>query len=566
MSAKSSAIWEKLRKGRSIALLNPRSPRQCLEAYELLDPLGIVLEIAFRSDHALGGMEAVLTEHPDALFLAGTVLTRGQAEAALGVGAAGLVSPDFLPMVLEACVAEDVMYIPGGLADCGKQLALKAELYGCAPEELRRDRPWQWVHKVFPATGDEAGVARLTAAWRSVFPGISFVYTGGVTPENVDRLSRSDPQGIFCGSSLTRHLEDPDRARRDALTWLGAVRGERGPTGERGARPEASPGAVVTFGEPLLRLSPPGGTPLRSATVFEATHGGAEANVAAALAQWGVPSRYVTALPDHELADGVLDRLRQLGVDTSAVLRREGRLGIYFLEHGVAGEPPRVQYDRSGSAVAGLAPGEVDWDAVLSGAAWLHLTGITPALGPDADAVVREAARAGRLQGATVSFDLNYRPGLWNVERARTVLSPLVAEVDVLVGNRGQVAAVLDEDASGDFAPALMERFGLRLVALTSRKAWGRSATTWQGSLHDGKRACTAGPYTVDAAEGVGSGDAFAAGLIYGLLKGMEPQEALEFGAAAACLKLTMPGDILVASALEVREMAARRAQEGTHR
>jgi 2-dehydro-3-deoxygluconokinase len=592
--SKSEALWQILERGRLIALLNPKSPEDCIAAYETLAPLGVVLEIAFRSRHALPGIGAVLAKHPDALLLAGTVLTRAQVEAALDAGVAGVISADYVPGVVEACVAADVMCVPGGLADCGKQLVQKAELYGWPLEELRERRSWQWVYKVFPAMADEGAVRATVAAWRAVYPGVRIVYTGGVTLENVGRLSRHDPQGIFCGSALTRHLGDAERMREDVERWQHAVSGARvsqGPPGGpvAGAGESAVGSAVqgksetdeskardwerrrvVTFGELMVRLSPPRGSRFRQATRFDVTHGGAEANVAVSLAQWGLPSRYVTALPEHDLGQAAVDRLRALGVDTSAILRRGDRIGIYFLEHGASQRPSRVIYDRAGSAVSRLGPGEVDWEAIFADAAWFHWTGITPALSESAAELTGQAVRVAKRMGLTVSADINYRSKLWSREQATSVMTPLMEHVDLLVGNEEDAADVFgitagDTDAERgtlDFAAyeevtrQLVERFGLRMAAITLRESHSASENTWSACLHDGERFLRGPSYRIQLVDRVGAGDAFTAGLIYAGLTGRGSRDALEFAVAASCLKQTMGGDFNLVSVAEVEALA----------
>jgi 2-dehydro-3-deoxygluconokinase len=558
-----------------IALLNPERPDDCVAAYETLHPLGVVLEIAFRSEAALPGVEAVLRKHPDALLLSGTVLTRRQAEAALGAGVAGVVSADYVPGVVEACVAADVMCVPGGLADCGKQLVQKAELYGCTLEELRERRPWQWVYKVFPAMANESAVRATVKAWRAVYPGVRIVYTGGVTLENVGRLARHDPRGIFCGSALTRHVSDPDAMRSDAERWVEAVSVERDSRPEPLSRPTATKRAnndsgVVTFGELMLRLSPPAGRRFRQATRFDVTYGGAEANVAVSLAQWGLRSRYVTALPDHDLGQAAVDKLRSLGVDTSHILRRAARLGIYFLEHGAAQRPSRVIYDRAGSAVSRLGPGEVDWDSVFADSSWFHWTGITPALSEGAAEVTLEAVRAAKRLGLTVSADLNYRSKLWSRERAASVMTPLMEYVDVLVGNEEDAADVfgiaagdtdvergaLDFAAYEDVARRLVERFGLQMAAITLRESHSASENSWSACLYDGRQFLRGRSYRIQLVDRVGAGDAFTAGLIYATLTGKSRQDALAFAVAASCLKQTISGDFNLASIAEVEALA----------
>ena len=583
---RSETVWRALERGRLIALLNPGSPEACVTAYETLAPLGVVLEIAFRSEHALPGIEAVLRSNPDAQLLAGTVLTRAQAEAALRAGVAGVVSADYVPAVVDACVDADVMCVPGGLADCGKQLVQKAELYGCTLEELRERRPWQWVYKVFPAMANEAAVRETVKAWRAVYPGVRIVYTGGVTLENVGRLSRHDPQGIFCGSALTRQLDDPDRMRREAERWLETIVEGRSGAGRSAAPepqaadagaaavPSATANGVVTFGEIMLRLSPPAGSRFRQASSFDVTYGGAEANVAVSLAQWGLPSRYVTVVPAHALGQAAVDKLRSLGVDTSHVLRGGDRIGIYFLEHGASQRPSRVIYDRADSAISRLEPGEVDWDAAFSGASWFHWTGITPALSESAAQVTLEAVRAAKRLGLTVSADLNYRSKLWSPERARDVMTSLVEQVDVVVGNEEDAAIVfgisagdtrvergeLDLEAYESVARQLVERFGLRMAAITLRESHSASDNTWSACLHDGNRFLRSRSYRIQLVDRVGGGDAFTAGLIYGSLTAKSPQESLEFGVAASCLKQTITGDFNLVTVAEVEKLVAGEA------
>jgi 2-dehydro-3-deoxygluconokinase len=327
-------------------------------------------------------------------------------------------------------------------------------------------------------------------------------------------------------------------------------------------------GSVVTFGEIMLRLSPLGGATLREADGFHAYYGGAEANVAVALAQWGLKSRYLTALPRNGLGEGALLRLRELGVDTGAILRRGERLGVYFLESGPSKAASTLIYDRKGSAISQVGPGEVEWDAILEGASWFHTTGITPALSPALAGAALEGLRAAKARGLTVSLDLNYRSSLWSLDEARSALTPMMEFVDVLLGNVGQLAAVFglldeagesgmafSEEVCGRIGGLLAKRFGLELVAVTARVDEGGDGSGWRAFLHDGTRVFSSPPRTFEAVDGVGGGDAFAAGLIFGTLTGLSRPAAVELGGAAACLKQTMPGDFLRATLAQVREM-----------
>ncbi len=576
---KPEALWQTLQQQRLIALLNPKDAEQCLAAYEALEPLGIVLEIAFRSEYALSGIQAVCDRHPEAKLLAGTVLTRKQAEQAAEAGVAGIVSADYVPDVVDVCVAADLMCVPGGLADCGKQLVQKAAAYGVELDELRQQRPWQWIYKVFPVMANELAAFATVNSWRAVYPDVRIVYTGGVTLEDVARLSRRDPKGIFCGSAVTRYLDDPGRMRRDAQSWLDAIAGKQDWSSEpvmtrsRAGVPENSSAGkrvVVTFGEIMLRLSPPTGHRFRKATSFAANYGGAEANVAVSLAQWGLTSRYVTALPDHDLGQAAVDSLRSLGVDTSRVLRRGERIGVYYLEHGASQRPSRVIYDRANSAVADIETGAVDWEAVFDGANWFHWTGITPALSVGAAAATEEAVRVAKKMGLSVSVDLNYRSKLWSRERACDVMTGLMEYVDVVVANEADAADVFGITAAGtdveqgqldlaayeDVAKQLVKRFDLRIAAITLRESHSASENTWSACLWDGEEFVRSRAYHIQLIDRVGGGDAFSAGLIFGLLTGRSNRDALEFGVAASCLKQTVMGDFNSVSVREVEALA----------
>ena len=583
----SRQLWERLREHRLIALLAPASAAACVDAYELFEPLGVTLEIALRTDAALDGIAAVRQRHPGALLLAGTVLTAAQATQAIAAGAAGIVSPDYLAPVVQACVEHDIMCVPGGLNDVGKQLVQKAELYNCALAKLRETYPYQWVHKLFPAVAGGAVLGDVGAVWQGVYPGLTVVYAGGVAVDNVAQIVLRDPRAIICGSALTRNVADVEATRASTERWLeiihrrppAATEQVRGPiaaTGAAGAPPGAPPdagtrAAVVTFGEIMLRLAPPPGRRFSQATNLDASFGGAEANVAVALAQWGVPSRFVSAVPDQPLGWAALNALRAHGVDIAHVLRQGTRLGLYYLEQGAAQRPAQVIYDRAYSAVAELAPGQIDWNAVLQGADWLHVTGITPALSASAAAVTREALESAKRAGLTVSFDLNYRAKLWSAQRAGEVLTPLMRHVDIVIGNEEDAAQVfglhaarsdaaagqLDASAYGSVAEELRARWGAKLVAITLRENLSASDNRWSACLQDGRDFYVSRSYPIHVVDRVGAGDAFAAGLIYALRAGRGLRETLEFAVAASCLKHTIFGDFDLVSVAEVQALAA---------
>ncbi|MCO5297120.1 MAG: sugar kinase [Fimbriimonadaceae bacterium] len=326
---------------------------------------------------------------------------------------------------------------------------------------------------------------------------------------------------------------------------------------------------VVTFGEIMLRLSPPGNERFLQARSFDAHFGGAEANVAVALAQWGVSSAFVSAVPDNDLGQACLNTLRGWGVETAFVQRGAGRLGIYFLEHGASQRPSNVIYDRAESAISQLDPASLDWDAIFEGATWFHFSGITPALSESARTAVAEAARTAKERGLTVSCDLNYRKKLWTREQARAAMTELMEHVDVCIANEEDAASVFGIEAQGsdpeagtldapqyeEVARQLVERFGLKAAAITLRLSHSASRNGWSGVVFTDGAATFGRWYVIDVVDRVGSGDSFAAGLIFGFLQGMDPREAVEFAAAAGCLAHSVPGDFGVFSREEVESL-----------
>ena len=330
---------------------------------------------------------------------------------------------------------------------------------------------------------------------------------------------------------------------------------------------------VVTFGEIMLRLSTAGHARFVQAQSFDATFGGGEANVAVALAGFGLESHLVTKLPKHEIGQAAVNHLRRFGVHTEHVVRGGERIGIYFLETGASQRASKVVYDRAGAAVAGMKPEELDWEAILDGAGWFHWTGITPALGEHARACLTAACRTAHGSGITVSCDLNFRKKLWSEAEAQAVMQPLMEYVDVCIANEEDAekslgftagtsdveAAELDEAAYASLAVELKKAYGFRAVAITLRESYSASRNGWSGLLHDEldcREPYRSRRYDIQIVDRVGGGDAFASGLIYGLLKKESTRDAVEFAAAASCLKQTIPGDFNLVSVDEVEKLA----------
>ena len=329
---------------------------------------------------------------------------------------------------------------------------------------------------------------------------------------------------------------------------------------------------IVTLGEIMLRLSTPGYTRFVQTQTFDATFGGGEANVAVALANYGLESHFITKVPRHEIGQSAVNHLRRFGVRADGIVRGGDRLGIYFLETGASQRPSKVIYDRAASSISGMTPEEVDWDKVMTGTRWFHWTGITPALGAGAQACLRTACVAAKAAGATVSCDLNYRAKLWTPAEAQAVMKPLMDFVDVCIANEEDAEkslglragttdvteAHLDEAGYEEVARQLKATYGFEAVAITLRESFSASHNGWSALLLD-NRDCTtpyrSTRYDIQIVDRVGGGDAFASGLIYGLLTYASSKDALEFAVAASCLKQTIPGDFNLMTADEVEKL-----------
>jgi len=570
---KSERVFENLKNGRLIALLTPRSAEECLKAYEMFQAQGIVLEIALRSDSGIDGIRSVLAAHPDALILAGTVMTGKQAEDAVKAGAAGIVSADYIPDVIDVCAAEDVMCVPGGLSDAGKQLAHKAKAYGCSIEALREMYPYQWIYKLFPAFTEGRSNMELARAWRGPYKGLAVIYTGGITSETLEQAVRKDPSGIFCASALTKNLDDAEETRAAARKWKSKLNREPVHQPSRMTLKTEGKGGIktVSFGETLLRLSPPKGIRLAQAGHFDLHFGGAEANVAVGWAQLGLDAYYVTALPDNELGDNAQRTLNSYGVDTRYVLRKGQRLGVYYLEHGAGPRPSKVVYDRAHSAITEIESDDLDWDAILEDARWFHWTGITPALGDSVLQTLRSGLDRARALGVTVSCDLNFRKKLWSEGRAKEVMTELMPFVDVLFANEEDPqrvfgmsleksdvsAARLETEDYRNLSRKLAETFSFEKVAISLRESVSASENFWSACLYDGQSFYNSRRYHLTIVDRVGAGDAFASALIAAWVQGKNEQEALEFAVAAACLKHSIYGDFNLISSDEVEKLAS---------
>jgi len=326
-------------------------------------------------------------------------------------------------------------------------------------------------------------------------------------------------------------------------------------------------GRILCFGEVLLRLSAPGAEFLLQTPRLETTFGGAEANVAVSLARFGHAVRMVSVLPDNVIGRAATDELRRYGVDVSALQASPGRMGLYFFTPGAVRRASQVLYDRADSAFARAGADAIDWNAALEGAGWLHLSGITAALGPDSAAAAVSAARAARAAGVTISFDCNYRARLWAAWNGdpRPTLTEILGLADVVFGDHRDVALILGEtfEGQGEAPRAAAAKLAfetwpnLQRMASTRRIQHSVNHHDLAGFMFDRASEAweTAAIPLTPIVDRIGGGDAFAAGLIHGLRQDLPDQRTVEFALAAAALKHSIPGDFNLATVGDVESL-----------
>ena len=326
---------------------------------------------------------------------------------------------------------------------------------------------------------------------------------------------------------------------------------------------------VVTLGEIMMRLSTPDYKRFVQADTFDITYGGGEANVAAALCNYGLHGTFVSKVPDNPLGQAAINHLRRYGVDTQFIARGGDRLGIYFLETGASMRASQVVYDRAGASIAEVELSDFNFDEILDGADWFHTTGITPALSDKAAILTEAVLKAAKAKGITTSIDLNYRKKLWSKEKAREIMSRLCQYVDVCIGNEEDAETTLGFKAAGtdvtkgelnldgykSVFKQMKEKFGFKYIASTLRESHSASDNGWSALVYDGTEFYHTKEYEVRIIDRVGSGDSFASGFIYGLVTGKSFKEAGEFGVAASALKHTIPGDLNHVTLKEVNDL-----------
>jgi 2-dehydro-3-deoxygluconokinase len=550
---------------RVIPVITIDDPSKAVPLAKAIFEAGITgIEITFRTETAPKAIAAITAALPDLIVGAGTVLTTAQVDEALAVGAKFLVSPGLNAEVVKYANAKNIPILPGVSSPSEIEAALALGLD---------------TVKFFPAAqnGGCAAIHALAAPYSM----LTFVPTGGITAENARDYLACDsvlavggswlvPQSLLAANDFTGIAKLCAAAvalckKTDAQTVDTVVL----PAVSNAVRTPKKTGKVVTFGELMLRYAPPGYLRFLQAKQFQVTCGGAEANVAADLASLGLDATFVSKLPAHEIGQLVVNSLRELGVDTSYILRGGSRVGVYYCEKGASQRPSKVIYDRTDSAIAQAQPGEFPWAEIFADAAWFHFTGITPALSDSCAALCEEAVRAAHAAGVPVSCDINYRKNLWSREKAGSVMGRLLPFADVCIANEEDAADVfgihaassninagkLSKEGYAQVAQQLSARFGCKTVAITLRQSISASDNIWSAMLYTAGESYFSKEYPVRIVDRVGGGDSFGAGLIYAMLQEQNTQEQLEFAVAASCLKHSIEGDFNLVSEKEVRHL-----------
>lgn len=328
---------------------------------------------------------------------------------------------------------------------------------------------------------------------------------------------------------------------------------------------------VLTFGEIMLRLKAPGHERLMQTPNLEATFGGGEANVAVSLANYGMDAAFLSFLPENAVADACIGELRRFNVDTSRIIRKAGRVGIYYLEAGANQLPSKVIYDRAYSSISLAGPGDVDWDKAFDGVGWMHISGITPAISESLMELSMESVKEAKKRNITVSCDLNYRKNLWKYgKNAQEVMSEMARYCDVLIANEEDVqkslGITIDVDVeSGEIDNSKYEILGnkvlaqypdAKMIAITLRESKSADTNGWSACINNREKFYVSRHYDInDIIDRVGGGDSFAGGLIYGLNRYDTMEEALEFATAASCLKHSVIGDFNRVGTDDVRKL-----------
>ncbi|GGZ16445.1 2-dehydro-3-deoxygluconokinase [Echinicola pacifica] len=316
---------------------------------------------------------------------------------------------------------------------------------------------------------------------------------------------------------------------------------------------------VITLGEIMMRLSTPGHERFINADQYNVVYGGAEANVGISLANWGVSTAHVTAFPSHDIGKAAMQYLRFAGIDTQYVFFDEGRMGLYFLENGAMQRSSKIVYDRFDSVFANFDPAKINWEEIFDGADWFHWTGITPAISASAAQICKDAVEAASRLGVKISGDINYRRNLWQYGKGPLDIMPeLIAKTNLVIAGLTDFENCMDiheKDYISACKKAQQKCPSIQYISTTYRDSVSASHNGLSGILWNGEQLLESKSYDMThIVDRVGGGDAYMAGLIYGLLF-LEDQQALEYAVAASVLKHSIPGDANFVSVEEVSQL-----------
>ncbi len=529
------------------------------------------VEVCFRTESAAVGIKTLSKKFPELILGAGTVLSKEQAKLAVESGAKFIVSPALNEDIVKYCQEFKVPIVPG---------------ISSASELDHATRLGLDLVKFFPA--EATGGIKFIRAISSAYPKMKFMPTGGINSENLkDYIAFK--KVIACGGSwmvskkliADRDFSTIKKEAKKALAIISEIRKKPNKTNsdtkakqakitKQDAKAKLANKKVITMGEIMLRLSPTGFNRFIQAENFDLVFGGAEANVAVSLANFGVQSSFVTKLPEHEIGQAAINSLRKYGVDTSQIVRGGDRVGIYFLEKGAAQRPSKVIYDRANSAIAEAKAKDFDWEKIFANAHFFHFTGITPAISKNAKKLCLDACKAAKKMGLTVSCDLNYRKKLWSPAEAKKAMTELCKYVDICISNEEDAEKVfgiksknsdvqhgkLNKQAYKEVAESLCKKFDFKKVGITLRESISASENNWSAMLYENGETYFSKKYNMQVIDRLGGGDSFAAALICAELEGFSPQEQIEFASAASCLKHSINGDFNQVSYDEVLTLA----------
>ncbi len=527
-------------------------------------------EVCFRTKIAGKCINILSKKFPNLILGAGTVLNKEQVDMALDAGAQFIVSPALNEEIVKYCQELKVPVVPG---------------ISSASEVDQATRLGLDLVKFFPA--EATGGIKFIKAISSAYPKMKFMPTGGINAENLKNYIEFEKISA-CGGSwmVSKKLiaaKDFDTIKQEAKNAIQIIQKARTSTQEKelkiiektkiekeDAKLQLSNKKVVTMGEIMLRLSPTGFNRFIQAENFDLVFGGAEANVAVSLANFGVQSSFVTKLPEHEIGQAAINSLRKYGVNTSQIVRGGDRVGIYFLEKGASQRASKVIYDRANSAIAEAKPKDFNWEKIFENADCFHLTGITPALSDNARKICLDACKTAKKMGLIVSCDLNYRKKLWSPKEASKAMTALCKYVDICISNEEDAEKVfgiksknsdvqhgkLNKQAYQEVAESLCKKFKFKKVGITLRESISASENNWSAMLYENGESYFSKKYSMQVIDRLGGGDSFAAALICAELEGFSPQEQIEFASAASCLKHSINGDFNQVSYDEVLTLA----------